>query len=322
MEYTRLTGTGLSISRMCLGTMTFGEQINEQDAAKAVDYALDQGVTMLDTANRYTGGKSEEILGRILSGKRDKVILATKVGNPVHDGPNGKGLSRKHMLTELEKSLKRLRTDYIDFYYLHAPDMNTPLHETLETMDILVRSGKVLYFGVSNHAAWQICDICHYCDTEHRARPVVNQVVYNMMTRGIEQEYIPFAQKHQVGTIVYNPLAGGFLTDKYASKQKIENARFTLTPMYAGRYWNDANLAAWDDIHAIAEQAGAPMHELAMRWVLSNRAIDAVLVGFSCMEQLAMNLKALEAGALPADIMAACDAVWNKLSGSRVSYIR
>jgi aryl-alcohol dehydrogenase (NADP+) len=302
--------------------MTFGEQMDEREAANAVDYALDQGITMLDTANRYTGGKSEEILGKILSGKRNKVILATKVGNLVHNGPGGKGLSRKHILTEIEKSLQRLRTDYIDLYYLHAPDAHTPLHETVDTMDFLVRSGKVLYFGVSNHAAWQIGDICHYSDLEHKARPVVNQVVYNMIARGIEREYVPFAKKHQIGTIVYNPLAGGFLSDKYANKQKLENARFALNTMYVDRYWKEDNLAAWDDIHAISEQAEIPMHELAMRWIVSTGNIDAVLVGFSGMEQLVLNLKAFNAGPLPADIVAACDGVWNKLSGARISYVR
>jgi aryl-alcohol dehydrogenase-like predicted oxidoreductase len=302
--------------------MTFGAQMNEREAARAVDFALDAGVNMLDTANNYVGGRSEEILGRILAGKRDKVLLATKVGNQTHDGPNGKGLSRKHILAEVENSLKRLQTDRIDLYYLHTPDRGTPLEETLDAVDHLTRSGKILYFGVSNYAAWQIGSMFHYAATEHKARPAAAQMVYNMITRGIEQEYVPFAKQYHLGTIVYNPLAGGMLTDKYADKRQIENTRFSLNPLYAKRYWNEENLAAWDDIRAIAGQAGIPMRELALRWILSTGNADAILVGFSRMEQLADNLKSLDAGPLPADVMAACDGIWGRLSGTRFKYNR
>lgn len=323
MEYTNLTGTGLFISRFCLGTMTFGAQMEEEDALRAVDYALDHGINMIDTANKYAGGKGEEILGKALAGgKREKVILSTKVGTVASEGPNGKGLSRRHILEQIHRSLLRMKTDHLDILYLHQPDYATPVEETLDTMDYLVRSGKVLYFGVSNFAAWQVAQLYHLGKSGNKAVPVVSQMVYNMVTRGIEQEYIPFTRQYQIGTIAYNPLAAGFLTDKYADKKKLENTRFALSTLYADRYWNDDNLAAWDDFHAIAQQAGIPMHELAMRWIISTGNVNAILLGFSRMEQLESNIATLDAGPLPADTMEACNGIWQKLSGTRYKYYR
>lgn len=323
MEYTNLTGTGLSISRFCLGTMTFGAQMEEKDAVRAVDYALDHGINMIDTANKYAGGKSEEILGKALAGgKRDKVILATKAGTVAYEGPNGKGLSRRHILEQLHISLARMKTDRLDIFYLHQPDYTTPIEETLDTMDYLVRTGKVLYFGVSNFAAWQVAQLHHLGKSENKATPVVAQMVYNMITRGIEQEFVPFTRQYRIGTIAYNPLAAGFLTDKYADKQKLENTRFALSKLYADRYWNDDNLTAWDKFYAITRQAGIPMHELAMRWIISTGNVNAVLLGFSRMAQLESNIATLDAGTLPADIMEACNAIWQKLSGARYNYNR
>ncbi|SBV98024.1 Predicted aldo/keto reductase [uncultured delta proteobacterium] len=323
MEYVNLTGTGLSVSRFCLGTMTFGAQMEEKDAIRAVDYALDQGINMVDTANKYANGKGEEILGKALSGgKREKVILATKAGTVAYEGPNGRGLSRRHIMEQINISLKRMKTDYLDIFYLHQPDYATPVEETLDTMDYLVRSGKVLYLGVSNFAAWQVARLYHLGKSGNKPAPVVAQMVYNLITRGIEQEFIPFTKEYRIGTIAYNPLAAGFLTDKYADKQKLENTRFALSKLYADRYWNEDNLTAWDAIHAIARQAAIPMHELAMRWIISTGSVNAILLGFSRMEQLESNIKALDGGPLSADVMEACDAVWKSLSGTRYNYNR
>lgn len=323
MEYTYLTGTGLSISRFCLGTMTFGAQMEEKDAIRAVDYALDHGINMVDTANKYADGKGEEILGKALSGgKRGRVVLCTKAGTVAYGGPNGKGLSRKHILEQVDISLTRMKTDYIDIFYLHQPDYATPIEETMDTVDHLARAGKILYLGVSNFAAWQVCQLHHYARSGRMPVPVVAQMVYNMLTRGIEQEFIPFAREYRLGTIAYNPLAAGFLTDKYADKQKLENTRFSLSKLYADRYWNQDNLTAWDDFHGIAVQAGIPLHELAMRWIISTGNVNAILLGFSRMEQLEANMQTLDSGPLSADIMEACDAVWKKLSGTRYNYNR
>jgi aryl-alcohol dehydrogenase-like predicted oxidoreductase len=322
MEYAYLTGTGIKVSRFCLGTMTFGAQIDEARGIRAVDHALDQGVNFFDTANRYTDGKSEEILGKALDGKRDRVILATKAGNSAGGGINNRGCSRLHILQQVEISLKRLKTDYIDIYYLHLPDPHTPVEETLETLDGLVRSGKVRYLGSSNFAAWQACRLYYEARRANRNYPVVAQMVYNMITRGIEQEFIPFLKAFRLGLVVYNPIAAGLLTDKYAEKKQLQNTRFVNSSMYADRYWNDDNLAAWDAIHAIASDAGISMLALAMRWILTTGHVDSILTGFSSQEQLSENLKTLADGPLSPDIMAACDAVWQKLSGTRFRYNR
>ncbi len=322
MEYAALTGTGISVSRLCVGTMTFGEQVDEREGIRCVDRALDAGVNFFDTANRYVDGKSEEILGKALAGKRDKVIVATKVGNPVPGCDHERGSSRVHILRQIENSLKRLKTDYVDLYYLHSPDTVTPVEETIETMDGLVRSGKVRYIGSSNFAAWQACRMHYTAKASHRSSPVAAQMVYNLITRGLEQEFIPFLKAHGQSLVVYNPIAGGLLTDKYAEKKKLENTRFTRSSMYADRYWNDDNLAAWDAVQAIAKNAGIPMHELAMRWVYSTGNVESIITGFSSVSQLEANLKSLDAGKLPPDVMQACDQVWQALSGTRFKYNR
>ena len=323
MEYTTLTGTGMTVSRLCLGTMTFGEQMAENECIRAVDYALDAGVTFFDTANRYTNGASETILGKaLMGGKREKAIVATKVGNVVTKALNNSGSSRLHIMKQVDISLKRLHTDYIDIYYLHSPDPKTPVEETLDAMDCLVRSGKVRYIGTSNFAAWQACRLTHIARETNRNAPVVTQMCYNMITRGIEQEFIPFVQDYKQGLVIFNPIAAGILTEKYAAKQKLENSRFSFSTSYANRYWNEDNLNIWDDVHTIAQNAGISMLDLAMRWVYSTGHVDAILTGFSSMAQLEQNLKSLDAGALDAELMQACDGVWKKLAGTRHKYNR
>ncbi len=322
MEYTTLTGTGITVSRLCLGTMTFGGQMDEQQGCRAVDRALDAGVNFFDTANRYTGGKSEIIVGKALKGKRDKIILATKVGNKVSDAPNQTGSSRLHIFQQVEQSLKSLQTDYIDIYYLHTPDYVSPVEETVDAMDALVRSGKVRYIGCSNFAAWQACRMRYEADARGKNKPVAAQMVYNLITRGLEQEFIPCAKTLGMGVVVYNPIAAGFLTDKYADKKKLENTRFTLDSGYAQRYWNDDNLAAWDAVKAVADKAGTSMLDLAMRWIYSTGHVDSILTGFSSQEQLEANLKSLDNGKLPPEIMAECDVIWQNLSGTRFKYNR
>ncbi len=322
MEYAQLTGTGIFVSRLCIGAMTFGDQIDEREGLRCVDHALDAGVNFFDTANRYADGKSEEILGKALAGRRDSVILATKVGNSVPGCDHERGSSRPHILRQLEASLKRLKTDYVDIYYLHSPDMATPVEETIEVMDGLVRSGKVRYIGSSNFAAWQACRMRYAAKAAHRASPVVTQMVYNLITRGLEQEFIPFLKEHGMGLVVYNPIAGGFLTDKYAEKKKLENTRFSNSKMYEERYWNADNFTAWDEAKAVARDAGISLLELGMRWVYSTGHADSVITGFSGLGQLEANLKTLNAGKLSPDVMQACDKIWQGLSGTRFKYHR
>ncbi|MDR3349277.1 MAG: aldo/keto reductase [Acidaminococcales bacterium] len=327
MEYVKLTGTGIEVSKLCIGAMTLGDQVDEKTGVAAVEYAIGEGVNFFDTANVYTNGRSEEILGKAVAGKRDSIILASKVGSRLNQKAAGLpndagGLSRRYILKQIESSLKRLKTDYLDIYYLHAPDALTPVEETLGAMDTLVRSGKVRYIGASNYAAWQLCQMYYQARSAGLNYPVVTQMVYNIITRGIEQEFLPFLRAHKLGLVVYNPLAAGFLTDKYKDKRQLPNTRFSNSKMYADRYWNEENFSAWDDLHAIAEKAGIGMLELAMRWLYGAAGVDAVITGFSKLEQLRQNLKTLDKGGLDKETMAECDKVWGKLAGTRFKYNR
>ena len=322
MEYTRLTGTGIEVSRICVGTMMFGGQMPEKEAIAAVHYAISDGVNFYDTANVYTGGKSEEILGKALKGQRDKVVLATKVGVSYDNIINNSGLSRYHIINQVEQSLKRLDTDYIDIYYMHKPDPDTPVEETLYAMDALVSSGKVRYLGASNYAAWQICQMYYEGKSASKIRPVVTQMVYNLITRGIEQELIPFLKEYKMGLVVYNPIAAGFLTDKYADKKQLENTRFTNDKKYVDRYWNEDNFQAWDELKKLADKSENSMLELAMRWLNSTGNVDSIITGFSKLEQLEQNIKSIEKGILPQNIMNECDDLWAGLSGTRFKYNR
>lgn len=322
MEYVKLTGCGIDVSRICIGTMTMGGQVDEKTGVAAVDYALDQGINFFDTANMYTGGASEQIMGKAMAGRRDRFILATKVGQKMRDGVNGIGLSRSHILREMEDSLRRLKTDYVDMYYLHAPDTHTPVEETLSAMDCLVRSGKVRYVGASNYAAWQLCQLHHTAKEYCQTAPVFTQMVYNLITRGIEQELVPFLKQYRMGLIIYNPLAGGLLTEKYAAKASIANARLSANEIYKNRYWNEENLKAWDQIATIAKEAGIGMVQLAYRWLITTGNVDSIVTGFSSLEQLKENVSAYEGGPLSADVMAACDKVWEGLAGTRFKYNR
>jgi len=322
MNYKYLTGTGLKVSKLCLGTMTFGGQVNEADAIRMTHYALDQGINFIDTANSYTGGKSEELVGKAIKECRDKVILATKVGFPTGQGPNESGLSRKNVAEQLEKSLKRLGTDYIDIYYMHLSDVNTPIDEILDTFTTIVRSGKARYIGVSNNAAWQVCQMLWESDRHNFVAPGVCEMVYNMITRGIEQEFIPFAKRNKKGIVVYNPLAGGMLTGNHKRGMPAEDSRFALHKGYITRYWLEENFEAVDTISSIADEAQINMVDLAMRWCISQDHVDSIIIGFSKEEQLEQNLKSIETGKLPDDILKACDDVWKQVSGNRFSYSR
>lgn len=324
MEYRYLAGTGLEVSRACLGSMTFGGQLSETDAVRLTHYAFDKGVNFIDTANYYTNGSSEKIVGKAIKGIRNNILLATKVGwagSPPHTGYNTKGLSRKHIIEQVNASLKNLGTDYIDIYYMHTPDRITPLDETLETFSTLVHSGKIRYVGVSNYAAWQVMEIIYKSELKNYVAPSVSQMVYNMITRGLEQEFIPFIKKYKLGLVVYNPLAGGFLSGKYTRGEPGENTRFTLFKQYMGRYWVDDNFSAIESLSKIASGVGISLTELAMRWCVSQDIVDSILIGFSKEDQLMQNIDIMEKEvSLDKNVIEECEKVWKKLSGTRFQY--
>ena len=321
MEYTNIKGTGLKVSRFCLGTMTFGEQTSEQEAIRMVDHALEQGVNFFDTADGYTGGLSEAILGKALDGKREDAVIATKVTNPVGPYPNQSGQGRKHILQDIEVSLQRLKTDYIDFYYLHHPDPSTPMEEVIETMTGLVRSGKIRYYGLSNYSTWQCCSFIHKAREMHAIAPVVTESVYNLITRGLDDEMIPFLNEYRMGLTVFNPIAAGLLTGKHSHGRPEENTRFALNYGYEKRYFNEQNLDAVDELKIIAEECGMSLLEFSLQWLLNRPAVDSIIVGASKFDHVVQNIElASETKPIPAEIMAKCDKVWDGIKGSYFSY--
>lgn len=327
MKFNCFPGTMLSVSNFCLGTMTFGGQTSEKDAVEIVRHAVDNGVNFIDTADIYpdTGGRSGELseiaVGKALKNVRGNIILATKIRYPMGTDINSCGLSRRHIVSGVDKSLERLQTDYIDIYYMHSPDWKTPLEETLYTMDCLVREGKIRYYGFANFPAWLISDALALSERHGWAKPVVTQNVYNLLTRSIENELVPCAKAHRLAVTVYNPLCGGLLTGKHNyEKGPAANTRFADDPAYMSRYWTKENFEAIDKLKVIAEKAGITLAELALRWCASRDFITSSLVGCSRLEQLLSNIKMMEKEALPEDVMSECDEVWKKLSGNRFYY--
>lgn len=323
MEYQVLRGTGMAVSRLCLGTMTFGEQADEEQARALLDQSLEAGVNFIDTADAYTGGRSEEILGRALRGRRQRVVLASKVRFAAGEDPHrDQGLHRGHILRGVEASLKRLQTDCLDICYLHAPDYQTPLEETLAACDRLVQQGKVIYVGMSNYAAWQMCEARWVSDRRNWAPPVVMQVVYNLVARSVEAECRAFAQHLNMGMVVYNPLAGGLLTGKHRLEEgPASGTRFALKKNYFQRYWSPAHFAAVEELAQVAAAAGLSLTQLALRWLLSQPVVDSVILGVSNRGQLEENLRLAE-GHLEAEVLAACDGVWQRLRGDHFAYNR
>lgn len=322
MNYHLLKGTSLKVSAASLGTMMFGAQTSEADALTIFDCAYSHGVNFWDTANSYNQGESERITGKALQGRRDKIILASKVANQMGPDLNDRGLSRRSILKAIDGTLTRLNTDYLDIYYLHTPDYDTSIEETMDTMNGLVKAGKIRYIGVSNYAAWQIADILALCDKRGYVAPVITQNVYNALTRGIEAELVPFLKAHPMSLAVYNPIAGGMLAGKHHPGTPAKDTRFANNPTYYNRYWSDENFQAVEKLSQIATQNGMTILELALRWCAGAPHVTSVITGVSKLSQLEQNIAALEGPALSADILEACDAVWHSLAGTRFAYNR
>jgi aryl-alcohol dehydrogenase (NADP+) len=316
MQYTKLGSTGLTVSRLCLGTMTFGLQTEEAVARAIMDESAANGVTFIDTADVYplggdtgTVGRTEEIVGRWLKDRRDDFILATKAVGKM--GPNAwdEGASRKHLLGAIEASLRRLGTDYVDLYQLHSDDPATPLDETLEALDAIVRSGKARYVGVSNFLAYRLARALGRSDLRNLARFVCVQPRYNLLFRQIERELLPLCAEEQLGVISYNPLAAGLLTGKHHQDTKPEGGRFTLGsagPMYQERYWHDREFATVGQLVDAVRDSGLSLTTTAVAWVLANPVITSAIIGASRPEQLKDVIAAAEV-TLDAAMMARLD---------------
>ncbi|HKW99039.1 MAG TPA: aldo/keto reductase [Bryobacteraceae bacterium] len=322
METRKLQHTDLTVSRACFGTMTFGSQVDEAASIRMIDKCFDSGINFIDTANIYNKGLSETIVGKALKGRRNRVVLASKVRGKMGDGPDESGLSKRAMLRAIDESLKRLQTDYLDLYYLHQPDYAVPIEETLEAMDQLVKQGKVRYPASSNYAAWQVSRMLWIAEKNSYKPAYITQPMYSLLARGIEQEYLPMAKEFGISTAVYNPLAGGLLTGKQKRGKPIPGTRFDNNQMYLTRYWYDAYFDAVEELVQIANTAGRSPVSLALSWLLHHTAADCVILGASKIEHLEENLKAFGDGPLPAETVAACDQVWVKLRGVTPQYNR
>ncbi len=323
MEYRTLPQTDLNVSRLSFGTMPFGSQTDEAASRRLVDYCLDAGINFFDTANMYNLGKAETILGKALEGRRQKVILATKVRCKMGEAPDESGLSRAAIHKAIDASLRRLGTDYVDLYYLHWPDYEIPIEETLAAMDELVRAGKVRFPAISNYAAWQVGEALGVAEKNGFKPPCISQPMYNLLARGIEEEYLPFCKKFGIAVIPYNPLAGGLLTGKHSrAKGPIEGTRFDKNQLYLNRYWHADYFDAVEELGTIARDGGKTLVELSLQWLLGRAQVDSIILGASRLEQLEENLKACEGRLLDPATLERCDAVWMRLRGITPKYNR
>ncbi len=320
-----LPGLERPLSRLVLGTMTFGDTVDIDTARRMVDTALDAGITSLDTANGYAAGRSEEIIGEILHGRRDAATIATKAGIYPGDAGDAPLLSARGLRRSLEASLRRLRTDHVDVYYLHQPDRSVPIDETVSALGEFVKEGTVRAIGVSNFSAWQIGDVFAACDALGTPRPILAQQLYNLVARRIEAEYSEFATSKGLATIVYNPLGGGLLTGRHSFTETPGEGRFrssALATMYKDRYWNAETFAVVEALGGIAAEAGITLPELSLRWLLSKPVVTSVLLGGSKPHQLEANITAAQAGPLPDDVITACDEAGLAIAGSMPGYNR
>ena len=292
MEYRLLGGTGVKVSALCFGTMTFGGDADEAASAALFGRCRDAGINFFDTADTYTHGRSEEILGRLMADCRNELIVATKFASPIREGdPNAGGGSRRHIREAVEASLRRLRTDRIDLYYMHFPDPDTPVEETLRALDDLVRQGKVLYLGASNVAAWEVATALGVSAREGRARFQCLQPMYSLLKRQAEVELLPLARHAELGVCPYNAMAGGMLSGKYG-ETRLAQGRLLENPRYRARYGHDWMPAAVERFVAYANAHGHHPVSLAVAWVRAHPAVTAPLVGARTVKQLDDSLRA------------------------------
>jgi aryl-alcohol dehydrogenase-like predicted oxidoreductase len=291
MEYASFGKTGIRVSRLCLGTMTFGNEADEDTSRAIMDRCMDAGVNFFDTANIYNKGVSEEIIGRWMGGKRESVILASKAHGPTGDGPNDWGSSRRNIMLAVEKSLKRLKTDWLDILYLHLWDDSAALEQSLAAVDALIRQGKVVYCGVSNFAAWQIMKAVSITEAKNLAPVACIQPMYNLVKRQVEVEIFPMAMSEGIAVCPYNPLAAGVLTGKYL---RGESGRINVNDMYKKRYANPMYPEIAKRFVDHAESIGRSPAPLALAWVMSHPAITSTIIGARNLVQLNDCLGCLE----------------------------
>ncbi len=315
MKLRRLGSSGMMVSPVCLGTMTFGDPVSKEDAIRIVHGAMDLGINFIDTANVYegytryhgsAGGVSEEILGAALQGRREDVVLATKCGAPNGPGTHDMGLTAKTILREIDNSLKRLGTDYIDLYHMHWPDRQTPLETVLSAMETAYRQGKIRSFGVSNHFAWQLCELLWLADKRNWPKVVASQIPFSLLRRDYQND-LEFCRKHDIGVTPWQALQGGLLTGKYRRGMDAPAG----SRMADSSWLAEPEEAVFDKIEAteaLAEEVGLSMTQYALAWALTQPAMSSLIVGVKSMAQVEEAVKGAEA-VLPEDVLLRQDAI-------------
>lgn len=294
MQYKNLGRTGVKVSSLCFGTMSFGDIADEQMSEKMYHRCREVGINFFDCANVYADGRSEELLGKFIASEREKVIITSKVYFPTGEDVNARGANRRHITLEVEKSLRRLNTDWIDIYFIHRFDENTPLEETLRALDDLVKQGKILYPAASNFAAWQIMKALGISEKEGLSRFEVIQPMYNLVKRQAEVEILPMAMSEGLGVIPYSPLGGGLLTGKYGPDKKPEKGRIVSNKMYTVRYGENWMFEAAAKFSELAKSVGVAPASLAVRWVAEHPAVTAPIIGARNIDQLEESLAAMD----------------------------
>lgn len=296
MEYKTLGRSGLAVSELCLGTMTFGNELSEEASIQIIDQFVEQGGNFLDTANVYVGGKSEEIVGKAIKNKRSEIVLASKVRMKVENHVNGAGLSRKHIMNAIDQSLQRLQTDYIDLYQVHVWDELTPVEETIRALDDLVSSGKVRYIGCSNFLAWQLMKSLSYSDFHRYVRYISIQPQYSLLQRELDREMLSLCLEEQVGIIPWAPLGSGFLTGKYKRNETPSTGRLSRAVKGEASWENrntEQNFSILDTVVEIAKQRDKTPSQVAINWLLGREGITSPIFGATSLQQFNENMGAL-----------------------------
>jgi len=299
MEYRTVGKTGIKVSNLCFGTMSFGGNADEETSKAMYQRCREAGINFFDTADVYNGGRAEEILGACIAHERDQIVLTTKVFWPTGADVNAQGLSRRHIIQGVEASLKRLKTDYIDFYFVHDFDENTPMEETLRALDDLQRQGKILYPAVSNWAAWQISKALGISAKEQLARFELIQPMYNLVKRQAEVEILPMARSEQIGVITYSPLGAGLLTGKYGVNKRPEHGRIIEDARYRDRYGAEEDFVTAEKFTRYAQEHDVKPATLAVAWVMANPAVTAPIIGARHVSQLEDSLAAADFNMTP-----------------------
>lgn len=299
MKMTRLGRTGVEVSQLCAGTMSFGGDCDEAESGRIYGACRDAGITFFDCANVYNGGVTEEIFGRLIAGHRDELFITTKYGHVVRKAPNGRGSSRRHAMAEFERSLKRLNVDHVDLLFIHRWDPHTPMEEQLRTMEDIIRSGKAIYFGASNWAAWQYAKALGIAEQQGWQKIDVIQPMYSLVKRQAEVEILPMAEAEGLGVISYSPVGGGLLSGKYAPGKRPDIGRIVDKDEYAKRYAPDWMVSVAEEFTSLAAELGHHPVSLAVAWAASHPGVTCPIIGARSVEQLQPSLASIEIDMTP-----------------------